>query len=123
MDVFAEVKTLVRGAIEALAAEGRLPAGLDLGAVTVEPPRDAGHGDMATNAAMVLARPARMSPRDIAEALAGKLREAPGVVSVEVAGPGFLNLRLEASRWLAVIPAALAAGSDFGRSSLGAGGG
>ena len=120
MDVFAEVKTLVRGAIEALAAEGRLPAGLDLGAVTVEPPRDAGHGDMATNAAMVLARPARMSPRDIAEALAGKLREAPGVVAVEVAGPGFLNLRLEASRWLAVIPAALAAGSDFGRSSLGA---
>ena len=96
MDVFAEVKALVRGAIEALAAEGRLPAGLDLGAVTVEPPRDAGHGDMATNAAMVLARPARMSPRDIAEALAGKLREAPGVVAVEVAGPGFLNLRLEA---------------------------
>ena len=61
MDVFAEVKALVRGGVEALAAEGRLPAGLDLGAVTVEPPRDPGHGDMATNAAMVLARPARMA--------------------------------------------------------------
>ena len=74
MDVFAEMKALVRAAIEALAAEGRLPQGLDLGAVTVEPPRDAAHGDMATNAAMVLARPARMGPRDIAEALAARAR-------------------------------------------------
>ena len=78
MDVFAEMKAQVRAAIEALAAEGRLPRGLDLGAVTVEPPRDPGHGDMATNAAMVLARPARMAPRDIAEALAGKLGGGAG---------------------------------------------
>jgi arginyl-tRNA synthetase len=121
MDLFAEVRALVRGGVEALAAEGRLPAGLDLGGVTVEPPRDPGHGDMATNAAMVLARPTRMAPREIAEALAEKLRAAPGVASVEVAGPGFLNLRLEPARWLAVLPAVLAAGTGFGRSRLGAG--
>ena len=76
---------------------------------------------MATNAAMVLARPARMAPRDIAEALAGELAGAPGIVSATVAGPGFLNLRLEPGRWFGVIPAALAAGADFGRSEAGAG--
>ena len=73
MDLFADVKALVVGAIGRLAEAGRLPQGLDLVAVTVEPPRDPAHGDMATNAAMVLARPARMAPRDIAEALAGAL--------------------------------------------------
>jgi arginyl-tRNA synthetase len=121
MDVFAEVKALVRAAIEALAAEGRLPEALDLAAVAVEPPRDPAHGDMATNAAMVLARPARMAPRDLAALLAGRLEDVPGVVSVAVAGPGFLNLRLDPGRWLAVLPAVLAAGMDFGRSTLGAG--
>jgi arginyl-tRNA synthetase len=121
MDVFADVRAQVLAAAERLAAAGRLPAGLDLGAVSVEPPRDPAHGDMATNAAMVLARPARVPPREIAEALAGELAEAPGVVSAEVAGPGFLNLRLDPSAWFAVLPAILAGGRDFGRSALGAG--
>ena len=116
MDLFADVKALVVGALGRLAEAGRLPQGLDLGAVAVEPPRDPAHGDMATNAAMVLARPAGMAPRDIAEALAGELAGAPGIVSATVAGPGFLNLRLEPGRWFGVIPAALAAGADFGRS-------
>ena len=70
MDMFAEMKGLVLSAIERLVAAGTLPRGLDLGAVTVEPPRDPAHGDMATNAAMVLSRPARKGPREIAEALA-----------------------------------------------------
>ena len=121
MDSFAEVKALVIEAIGRLAARGALPDGLDLGAVTVEPPRDPAHGDMATNAAMVLARPARMAPRDIAAALAGALAGAPGIASAEVAGPGFLNLRLTPGRWFRVIPEALAAGTGFGRSDLGAG--
>ena len=76
---------------------------------------------MATNAAMVLARPAGMAPRDIAAALAGTLAGRGGIVSAEVAGPGFLNLRLRPERWFEVIPQALAAGAGFGRSELGAG--
>jgi hypothetical protein len=77
MDAFAEMKRQVEAAIARLVAEGRLPPGLDLGAVTVEPPRDPAHGDMASNAAMVLARPARIAPRDLAAALAEILRQAP----------------------------------------------
>ena len=121
MDLFAEVKALVTDAIGRLAAEGRLPPGLDLAPVTVEPPRDPAHGDMASNAAMVLARPAGMAPRDIATALAGLLAAAPGIASAEVAGPGFLNLRLAPGSWFRVVPQALAAGTDFGRSDAGAG--
>ncbi|MGA1208864.1 MAG: arginine--tRNA ligase, partial [Gemmobacter sp.] len=93
----------------------------DLGAVTVEPPRDAGHGDMATNAAMVLAKPAGMQPRAIAEALAARLGADGRIASAEVAGPGFLNLRLAPAVWQGVIGAILAAGADYGRATLGAG--
>ena len=101
MDLFADVRRLVLEAVGRLEGEGRLPAGLELGAVTVEPPRDPGHGDMASNAAMVLARAARMPPRELAAALAEALAGAEGV-RAEVAGPGFLNLRLPrraGSRW------------------------
>ncbi|MCP5076219.1 MAG: arginine--tRNA ligase, partial [Rhodobacteraceae bacterium] len=77
-------------------------------------------GDMATNAAMVLAKAAKMKPRDIAEALAAKLAADPRVTAADVAGPGFLNLRLDPAGWLAVIPTAINAGSDFGRSTMGA---
>ncbi len=121
MDVFADVKTLVLEAVERLVAEGRLPEGLDLGSVTVEPPRDAAHGDMATNAAMVLARPAKRAPREIATDLAALIEARDGILSAEVAGPGFLNLRLDSARWLAILPAILAEGEDFGRSELGRG--
>jgi arginyl-tRNA synthetase len=121
MDVFAEVRDLVRSALGRLVAAGRLPEGLDLGPVTVEPPRDPAHGDMATNAAMVLARPAGQAPRALAEALAAEIGQDARILSAEVAGPGFLNLRLDPALWRAVIPAALAAGRDFGRSTLGTG--
>ncbi|CAN5784100.1 arginine--tRNA ligase [soil metagenome] len=121
MNLFQDARALIAGALDALVADGRLPAGLDYGAITVEPPRDPAHGEMATNAAMVLARPARMAPRDIAAALAGKLAQAEPVASAEVAGPGFLNIRLRPAVWFGVLPHVLAAGTGYGGSDIGAG--
>jgi arginyl-tRNA synthetase len=121
MDLFGDAKAMVADALGALAAEGRLPAGLDLSAVTVEPPRDPAHGDMATNAAMVLAKPAGMKPRDIAAMLSERLAADGRVTAAEVAGPGFLNLRLARGVWLEVVEKVLAAGTGFGRSDVGAG--
>ena len=97
MNLFAEIRTLVIETLNAMAADGLLPTGLDVSQVAVEPPRDAAHGDMATNAAMVLAKPAAMQPRALAEALAARLIADPRVASADVAGPGFLNLRLATS--------------------------
>ena len=91
MNLFSDIRTLVITSLEAMVAEGALPAGLDISNVTAEPPRDAAHGDMATNAAMVLAKPAGQKPRDIADVLAQKLAQDDRVVSVDVAGPGFLK--------------------------------
>ncbi|WP_317054491.1 arginine--tRNA ligase [Roseovarius rhodophyticola] len=121
MNVFTEIRQAVLAALEAMQEAGELPVGLDLSNVTVEPPRDAAHGDMATNAAMVLAKPAGLKPRDIAEKLAGHLSAYGTILSAEVAGPGFLNLCLAPSLWHSVVQAALAAGADFGRSDTGAG--
>jgi len=121
MNLFTDIRALVIDSLTALQSEGALPEGLDFANVTVEPPRDAAHGDMATNAAMVLAKPAKMKPRDIAEALAAKLLQDTRVKVAEVAGPGFLNMRLDAGLWRGVIGAALAQGSDFGRSNMGQG--
>lgn len=121
MNLFTDIRSLVLQSIAALQAEGALPEGLDTGAVTVEPPRDALHGDMATNAAMVLAKPAGKKPRDIAEALAAKLGQDPRVTSAEVAGPGFLNLRLGSATWQALPAKVLSAGQDYGRSDMGQG--
>ncbi|RMH48103.1 MAG: arginine--tRNA ligase [Alphaproteobacteria bacterium] len=121
MNLFAEILDLVTENLNGLIAEGVLPEGLDLSAVTVEPPRDPAHGDMATNAAMVLARPAGRRPREIADALAPRLARDPRIAAAEVAGPGFINLRFAPGVWVSVIPAVLAAGRDFGRSRMGAG--
>ena len=119
MNLFADIRGLIVAELTAMAAEGVLPSGLDHGAVSVEPPRDDAHGDMATNAAMVLAKPAGMAPRAIADALAARLTHDPRIAAAEVAGPGFLNLRLSNAVWQGVIKAALTDGADFGRSSLG----
>ncbi len=108
-------------ALDALEAAGTLPAGLNRAPITVEPPRDPSHGDLATNAAMVLAKPAGLNPRALAEALVAELAKAPGVTSAEIAGPGFINLRLDAAAWLAELQAIAALGADYGRSSMGAG--
>lgn len=121
MNLFAEIRLAVTGALDALADEGVLPKGLDLSAVAVEPPRDAAHGDMATNAAMVLAKPTGLAPRAIAEALVARLMADPRIEGADVAGPGFLNLRLAPAVWHAVLRAVLVSGTDYGRSTLGAG--
>ena len=102
-------------------AQGDLPDGLSFDAVTVEPPRDAAHGDMATNAAMVLAKPSSCKPRDIAQRLATLLSADPRLASVEVAGPGFLNLRLASTLWADVLRAILADPAGYGRATVGAG--
>ena len=121
MNPFAEIRALVTECLEAMARDGTLPPDLSLAAVTVEPPRDAAHGDMATNAAMVLAKPAGLKPREIAASLAGRLATDRRVDSAEVAGPGFINLTLAPGVWHAVLRSALEAGRGFGRSDLGAG--
>jgi arginyl-tRNA synthetase len=111
----------VADALAGLVAAGELPAGLDMRNVTVEPPRDAGHGDLSTNAAMVLAKPAKMQPRSIAIGIARHLAQLPEVESADVAGPGFLNIRLKPGVWRAELDAIFAAGPDYGRSTLGQG--
>ncbi len=121
MNLFADIRAAVVAEIEGLMAGGVLPAGLDLSGVAVEPPRDAGHGEMATNAAMVLAKPAGMQPRAIADALAARLMVDPRVAGVDVAGPGFLNLRLHPAAWQGLVREVLVQGKGYGRSPLGAG--
>ena len=121
MNLFADIRDLVTGTLDAMAREGELPGGLDHAAVTVDPPRDAAHGDMATNAAMVLAKGARRKPREIAEALAARLMGDARIEIAEVAGPGFINLRLAPAVWQGVALAALEQGEGFGRSRMGQG--
>ncbi|WP_119273908.1 arginine--tRNA ligase [Taklimakanibacter deserti] len=121
MNLFAHFQHVVRRELEALSREGQLPAGLDVSRVTVEPPRDSAHGDLATNAAMVLARAAGKQPRMIAQLLAGRLAADPDIQSTDIAGPGFLNVRLKASFWPKLLDSALALGADYGRSTMGAG--
>ena len=121
MNLFADIRALVVAELTAMAAEGALPQGLDFANVAVEPPRDAAHGDMATNAAMVLSKPAGKAPRVIADALAARLAKDPRISAADVAGPGFLNLRLSNLVWQGVVKAALTDGKDFGRSFSGAG--
>ncbi|MBC7153177.1 MAG: arginine--tRNA ligase [Rhodobacteraceae bacterium] len=121
MNLFSEMRARVIAGLEALVAAGTLPAGMDYAAVAVEPPRDPAHGDMATNAAMVLARPAGLKPRDIAGALAADLATDPRIATAEVAGPGFINLALAAAQWQGMVGTVLRTGTDFGRSDIGAG--
>jgi arginyl-tRNA synthetase len=121
MNLFSDIRELVIAALTDLAAQGTLPAGLDFAAVAVEPPRDAAHGDMATNAAMVLAKPSGLQPRVIAEALASRLMQDPRIAGADVAGPGFLNFRLDPAVWHSLLRAALTQGVDYGRSTLGQG--
>ena len=121
-NIFKRVRQDVVDAIEQCVAEGTLPRGLVATAgITAEPPREAGHGDVATNAAMVLARPAGMKPRDIATVLGEALAARPGIRGVDIAGPGFLNLRLHDRVWCEELRALLAAGTGYGDTDLGGG--
>src|ERR1700745_627135 len=118
-DIFAEILGRVRAASEALIAVGILPSGIDQSRVTVEPPRDVAHGDMSTNAAMVLAKDAGRKPRELAEAIAEKLRADVLVAKAEVAGPGFVNITLRPAAWADALRAAVRLGSSYGKIDLG----
>ena len=120
-NIFAAILDKVRAANDALVADGVLPAGIDQSRIVVEPPRESAHGDMATNAAMVLAKDAGKKPRELAEAIAAKLRDDELVAKAEVAGPGFINLTLKPAAWIGALRAVLAAGADYGRSAVGQG--
>lgn len=121
MTIFSDFTQHVHAALDRLEAAGRLPADLDRGNVSVEPPRDPAHGDIATNAAMVLAKPAGTNPRQLAEALAAELGQVAGVTGVDVAGPGFINLRIDAALWRSELGLIHSTGSDYGRSAMGQG--
>ncbi|MAC73036.1 MAG: arginine--tRNA ligase [Marinovum sp.] len=121
MNLFSEIRALVLAALEKMTADGELPTGLSFDAVAVEPPRDPLHGDMATNAAMVLAKPSGRKPREIADLLAAALRQDMRITAADVAGPGFLNLRLAPEVWQSLVKDVLEHGQSFGRSSVGAG--
>ena len=118
-NVFAEILDRVRAANDALVADGFLPSGIDQSRVAVEPPRDAAHGDMATNAAMVLAKDTGKKPRELAEKIAEKLRADALVDKVDVAGPGFINLTLKPAAWLDALRAVVRLGANYGTSTIG----
>ena len=119
--LFADVLARVQNACRALIASGDLPAGSDLSRIVVEPPREASHGDMATNAAMVLAKDAKQKPRDLADKIAARLADDNLIAKVDIAGPGFINLTLHPAAWFEALRRALAEGADYGRSRMGAG--
>ena len=119
MNVYALVHSRIITALQALQADGALPAGLDFRNVEVAPPRDAAHGDLASNAALVLAKAAKMKPRDIAQLLADKLKADPDIEKIEVAGPGFVNLGFRPAFWHGVVAAILTAGPAYGRVQAG----
>jgi arginyl-tRNA synthetase len=121
LTLYARFAQHLNAALDALVAAGELPAGLERRAVTVEPPRDPAHGDLATNAAMVLAKPAGTNPRALAERLAAELEQLDEVTSAVVAGPGFINLRVAEDSWRGELAAIAAAGDDYGRSTMGRG--
>ena len=119
MNVFQTFTAHVRSAVEAIAAGGVFASPPDLARIVVEPPREAGHGDLATNAAMALAKDAGLKPRDLAERIAAELRQRPEIAAVEIAGPGFINMTLDPGVWRDALRAAIAAGPQFGKSDLG----
>jgi len=121
MNLFSEFLSAIGGAVSAVAAEQGMAERPDLSRVTAEPPRDPAHGDISTNAAMVLNKAFGKPPRVLAEAIAAQIAGHPDVASVEIAGPGFINLRLKPSVWPRVLASVLALGEGYGRSNLGQG--
>jgi arginyl-tRNA synthetase len=119
LSIYAQYAALLDGVLDELVAEGVLPADLDRANVTVEPPRDPSHGDLATNAAMVLAKPAGTNPRALAELIKAKLAGLPPVTSVDIAGPGFINLRLKPDAWRDELRTILREGEEYGLCTVG----
>ncbi|MGN7928794.1 arginine--tRNA ligase [Sphingopyxis sp. 22461] len=121
MTLFSRFSDHIGAALDALAARDALPGGLDRSAISVEPPRDPAHGDVATNAAMVLAKPAGMNPRALADLLVAELGALDEVTEASVAGPGFINLRLVDDSWRDELALIFSEGGDYGRSTIGQG--
>ena len=121
MSLYIRFTAHLNAVLDALEADGTLPAGLNRKPVTVEPPRDPSHGDLATNAAMVLAKPAGTNPRALAEKIVAGLEQLDEVESATIAGPGFINLTLTDPTWRAELAAIHAEGADYGRSQIGDG--
>lgn len=121
MNIFSRYQQENVKLLEEMVAKGELPSGLDFSRVKVEPPREAAHGDMATNAAMVLAKPAGKNPRQLGDLLATKMKNLPGMKEVSVAGPGFVNFRLVDTEWTSLIPDILLSGIHYGDSKMGKG--
>ena len=121
MNIFTQFESDFETIIQALQAAGSIPDPLDTSRVVFELPRDPSHGDLACNAAMVLAKQAAMKPRDLAETLAPALANLDGVTDVEIAGPGFLNLRVEPRLWTGELDAIIETGTDYGRNDSGEG--
>ena len=121
MDVFAGFHGRVLAAVQQLKHDGVVPHEASLDGITLEPPKDASHGDLATNAAMVLAKAAGLPPRKLAERIAPLLASDPYVEKVEIAGPGFINLSLAPAFWPGVLRMVLELGDAYGRSAIGEG--
>ncbi|TCU20846.1 arginyl-tRNA synthetase [Rhizobium azibense] len=121
MNLFTDFEARIKNALERIDIVKEKRSELDFGRIAVEPPRDASHGDVATNAAMVLAKPLGTNPRALAEIIIAKLIEDADVADVSVAGPGFINIRLSIGYWQRLLASIIEAGTDYGRSKLGAG--
>ena len=121
MNIYHYFETEISSILNDLVAAGTLPADLDHAGISCETPRDPSHGDLATNAAMVLAKRAGMKPRDLAEAISAGLTAVKGVAAVDIAGPGFINLKLEKRLWQDRIDDILTAGENWGKSDIGRG--
>src|SRR6476469_3786755 len=117
LHLFANVLARVHAVCADLAKDGNWPEGIEFSRVVVEPPRDASHGDMATNAAMVLAKEAKSKPRDLAEAIAAKLRQDDLIATVVIAGPGFINLTLKPVAWSDALRTVLREGAGYGQGA------
>ncbi len=121
MNLFTDFEARIKSALEQIDLVKEKRSELDFGRIAVEPPRDASHGDVATNAAMVLAKPLGTNPRALAEIITEKLKEDPDVAEVSVAGPGFINIRIAVGYWQRLLASMITAGTDYGRSTMGEG--
>src|SRR5262245_24803703 len=121
MDGFAGFHGRVLAAVQQLKHDGVVPAGASIEGITLEPPKDSAHGDLATNAAMVLAKTAGLPPRALAERIAPLLASDPFIDKVEIAGPGFINLTLSLRFWPTVLRMVLEEGDGYGRGAIGKG--
>ncbi len=121
MNIFVEFEEIIRSCYQILAERYNFSIDMDLSKCVVELPRDEAHGDLASNAALVLAKPLKQSPKALAELFAAELQNTPSVLSTEIAGPGFINIRLDKSRWAEEIASILNSGDDYGKNTIGSG--